>query len=108
MKWEGNRQSDNVEDARESGGGGGLRLGGGRGVGLGTVVIALLAGWAFGINPFKRSCMRRTNAPCPQPISRARPGGRATSSSRSSQKRQRSERSERTRSWISGRPRALE
>ena len=54
MKWEGNRQSDNVEDAREGGGrdgGGGMRLGGGRGVGLGTVVIALLAGWAFGINP---------------------------------------------------------
>jgi predicted metalloprotease len=52
MKWEGNRQSDNVEDARQGGGGGGgLRLGGGRGVGLGTVAIALLAGWVFGINP---------------------------------------------------------
>ena len=53
MKWEGNRQSDNVEDAREGGGGGGggFRLGGGGGVGVGTVVIALLAGWAFGINP---------------------------------------------------------
>jgi uncharacterized protein len=52
MKWEGNRQSDNVEDAREGGGGGGgMRLGGGRSVGVGTIVIALLAGWAFGINP---------------------------------------------------------
>jgi uncharacterized protein len=52
MKWEGNRQSDNVEDARESGGrGGGLSFGGGRGIGLGTVVIALVAGWVFGINP---------------------------------------------------------
>ncbi len=51
MKWEGNRRSDNVEDARASGGrAGGPRLGG-RGVGLGTIVIALLAGWAFGINP---------------------------------------------------------
>lgn len=51
MKWEGNRQSENVEDARGSGrGGGGMRVGG-RGVGLGTLVIALLAGWAFGINP---------------------------------------------------------
>jgi uncharacterized protein len=52
MKWEGNRQSDNVEDRRGSpgGGGGGVRLGG-RGVGLGTIVIALVAGWIFGINP---------------------------------------------------------
>ncbi|KNZ31955.1 MAG: metalloprotease [Methylibium sp. NZG] len=53
MKWEGNRQSDNVEDARAGGGGGrgGIRLGGGRGIGLGTVAIALVAGWIFGINP---------------------------------------------------------
>ena len=49
MKWEGNRESDNVEDARS--GGGGFRMGGGRGVGLGTVAIALVAGWIFGINP---------------------------------------------------------
>ena len=52
MKWEGNRESDNVEDARAGGGGGsGMRLGGGRGIGLGTVAIALVAGWVFGINP---------------------------------------------------------
>ncbi len=53
MKWEGNRQSDNVEDRRGSpggGGGGGMRLGG-RGIGLGSIVIALVAGWIFGINP---------------------------------------------------------
>ncbi len=48
MKWEGQRRSDNVEDRRA---GGGLpRLGGGRGIGLGTIVIALVAGWLFGIN----------------------------------------------------------
>ena len=52
MKWEGERQSENVEDRRgESGGGGGFRLGGGRGIGLGTIVVALVAGWIFGINP---------------------------------------------------------
>jgi uncharacterized protein len=52
MKWEGNRQSDNVEDARRGGGGGGgMRIGGGRGIGLGTIAIALVAGWVFGINP---------------------------------------------------------
>ena len=52
MKWEGNRESDNVEDARGSsgGGGGGFRVGGGS-VGIGTVAVALVAGWVFGINP---------------------------------------------------------
>ena len=54
MKWEGNRESDNVEDRRANGGSGGGGLGGllgGRGIGVGTVVIALLGGWIFGINP---------------------------------------------------------
>ena len=54
MKWEGQDQSRNVEDRRSDGGGGraggGLRLGG-RGIGLGSIVIALVAGWIFGINP---------------------------------------------------------
>ena len=58
MKWEGNRQSDNVEDRRSgsdggTGGGGsllGALLGGGRLRG-GVVVVALLGGWALGINP---------------------------------------------------------
>ncbi len=52
MKWEGNRESDNVEDRRSGGGGGGLGgLIGGRGIGVGTIVIALVGGWIFGINP---------------------------------------------------------
>jgi predicted metalloprotease len=56
MKWEGQRQSDNVEDRRGDGGGGGglglpVRAFGGRGLSLGTVAIALIAGWIFGINP---------------------------------------------------------
>nr|WP_116604507.1 neutral zinc metallopeptidase [uncultured Albidiferax sp.] len=52
MKWEGNRESSNVEDRRDgdSGGSGGGMLGG-RSVGIGTIVIALLGGWMFGINP---------------------------------------------------------
>ena len=49
MKWEGNRESDNVEDRRGSGGG--FPLPGGRGIGIGTIVIALLGGWLLGINP---------------------------------------------------------
>lgn len=52
MKWEGNEQSDNVEDRRGSGGGGGGGFPiGGRSVGIGTVAVALVAGWIFGINP---------------------------------------------------------
>jgi len=55
MKWEGNRESDNVEDRRDnlgggrSGGLGGLL--GGRSIGIGTLVVALLGGWMFGISP---------------------------------------------------------
>ena len=57
MKWEGNRESSNVEDRRDDGdgGGGGSSSGGGlmggRSIGIGTIVVALLGGWAFGINP---------------------------------------------------------
>jgi predicted metalloprotease len=50
MRWEGNEQSDNVEDRRGSGGGGRFPVGG-RGISLGTVAIALIAGWVFGVNP---------------------------------------------------------
>jgi predicted metalloprotease len=49
MKWEGNRESDNVEDRRGSGGG--FHIPGGRGIGIGTIVIALLGGWLLGVNP---------------------------------------------------------
>ena len=53
MRWEGNEQSDNVEDRRSggSGGGGGGFPIGGRGIGIGTIAVALIAGWVFGINP---------------------------------------------------------
>ena len=47
MRWEDGRQSDNVEDRR------GMRMPGGRrgGIGIGTIVIALIGSWVFGINP---------------------------------------------------------
>ena len=52
MKWEGNRESDNVEDRRSGGGGGGgSPIFGGRSIGIGTIVIALVGGWVLGINP---------------------------------------------------------
>ncbi|MEO8278480.1 MAG: neutral zinc metallopeptidase [Ideonella sp.] len=50
MKWQGERESDNVSDVRGSGGGGG-GFGGGRSIGIGSVVVALVAGWIFGVNP---------------------------------------------------------
>lgn len=48
MKWEGNRESENVEDRRGMGGGYGF---GGRSVGLGTIAIALVVSYFLGINP---------------------------------------------------------
>jgi predicted metalloprotease len=51
MRWQDNRESDNVEDRRDdSGGGGGMRFGGIH-LGLGGVVIVLLGSWLFGVNP---------------------------------------------------------
>jgi len=52
MRWEGDRQSDNVEDRRGDGGGGGGGFGfGGGTIGIGTIVIALLGSWFFGVSP---------------------------------------------------------
>lgn len=52
MKWEGNRQSDNVDDRRGGGGGGGGGFGlGGRTVGIGAIAIALIGGAIFGVDP---------------------------------------------------------
>jgi predicted metalloprotease len=51
MKWEGDPQSDNVEDRRgDGGGGGGFGFGGGS-LGIGALVIALLGSWLFGVSP---------------------------------------------------------
>ena len=68
MRWQGRRESENVEDRRGTGGGfggfgggslggGGLRfpVGGGRG-GLGSiglVLVLLFLGWLLGINPLE-------------------------------------------------------
>jgi predicted metalloprotease len=51
MRWDGNRESDNVEDRRgENYGGGGFSLGGGS-LGIGSIVIAVVASLVFGVNP---------------------------------------------------------
>jgi len=49
MRWEGNRESGNVEDYR-AGGSGGFGWGG-RSIGIGTIVIALIGGALLGVNP---------------------------------------------------------
>jgi uncharacterized protein len=57
MRWEDFRRSENVEDRRDeeggySGGGGGFGIPGGRGgLGIGTIVVLGLVGWALGIDP---------------------------------------------------------
>ena len=57
MRWDDFRRSDNIEDDREGGGGFGgqgggfgLPVGGGR-LGIGTMVVLGLVGWALGIDP---------------------------------------------------------
>jgi uncharacterized protein len=55
MRWEDLPQSDNVEDRRGDGGyggggGGGFPMGGG-GLGIGTIVVLGIVGWALGIDP---------------------------------------------------------
>lgn len=65
MKWQGERESDNVSDVRGSGGGGGF--GGGRSIGIGSVVVALVAGWIFGVNPLTVLGLLEGGAPGTEP-----------------------------------------
>jgi Predicted metalloprotease len=51
MDWQKGEQSDNVEVDSGGGGGGGPRFGGGRGMGLGGIVVLALLGWIFFKNP---------------------------------------------------------
>jgi len=54
MRWDELPRSDNIDDRRGDGGGfgggGGFNIGGG-GLGIGTVVVLGLVGWALGIDP---------------------------------------------------------
>lgn len=50
MRWQGRRESSNVEDVRGQGGSRGLGIGG-RGLGIGTIAVALVASYFLGINP---------------------------------------------------------
>lgn len=50
MRIDGERESNNVEDRRGGTGGGGM-MGGKRGIGLGSIVVAAIAYFVFGVNP---------------------------------------------------------
>lgn len=63
MRWEGNRESSNVEDMRS--GGGGFGLGGGT-IGIGTIVIALIGGALLGVNPLTLLGIMSSGAPVAQ------------------------------------------
>jgi len=84
MRWQGGRESDNVEDRRgqRSGGigipglGGGMGRGGG--IGIGTLVAALVVSWLLGINPLTLLGMLEGGGPVveqSQPDSRPTPSG---------------------------------
>jgi uncharacterized protein len=59
MQWDGQRESENVDDVRDAGSGGGMGGGGGllggllggRNIGVGGIVVALAASYFLGINP---------------------------------------------------------
>ncbi len=51
MRWQKGRASDNVVEDDGGGGGGGPRFGGGRGLGLGGIVLVVIVGLLFGKNP---------------------------------------------------------
>lgn len=69
MRFDNSRESDNIEDRRGAGGGG-LPIGG-RGIGIGTVVLALVAMY-FGIDP---NVVLNQAVQAPPPPSASRPAG---------------------------------
>ena len=69
MRFDNSRESDNVED-RRGGGGGGLPIGG-RGIGIGTIVLALVAMY-FGVDP---SVVLNQAVQAPAPAASQRPAG---------------------------------
>lgn len=70
MRFDNSRESDNVEDRRGGGGGRGLPMGG-KGIGLGTIVLALVAMY-FGVDP---SIVLNQAVEAPAPSAASRPAG---------------------------------
>ena len=70
MRFDNSRESENVEDRRGGGGGGGFPMGG-KGVGIGTIVLALVAMY-FGVDP---SIVLNQAVESPAPSVTSRPAG---------------------------------
>ena len=75
MRWGDMRESQNVEDrtGMPGGGGGGFPFGGGARIGLGSLVVLLIVGWLFGINPLEMLGMVGGPGPTPAPDQRRAP-----------------------------------
>lgn len=70
MRWEGGEQSNNVEDRR----GAAHRIRGVRGIGLGSIIIALIGSFILGINPLQLlGALGGTQAPVRQPTVAQKP-----------------------------------
>lgn len=78
MQWDGQRESNNVDDVRDSGGGSGGGMGGGgllggllggRNIGVGGIVVALVASYFLGINPL--TVLGLLDGGAPQPTQHA-------------------------------------
>ena len=69
MRLDDERDSDNVEDRRGEGSGGGFSIGGG-GLGIGSIVIALVASYFLGVNPLTVLGLLQEN---PAPVSHSAP-----------------------------------
>src|SRR5580692_1649771 len=76
MKMDGQEESQNVEDVRGSGGG--FRPI--HGVGLGTIAVALIGGWLFGVNPLQILGLLSGDDPASRPSAPAQPAQPADSS----------------------------
>ena len=50
MRWQGRKQSDNIEDRRGSGSGGGRFPGGRGGMGFGGLIVVLIGYFVFGVD----------------------------------------------------------
>lgn len=78
MKWEGNRESSNIEDRRSGGSSGGGGLIGRGSVGIGTVVLALAASYFFGVDPMTVISVMSGGAPTTQTTGQAAPSRAST------------------------------
>jgi len=72
VRWEDERESDNVEDAR---GGGGFSVGGrGAGIGCGGLIVLLIVSWLTGVSPMRLLNMVQGTQSASPPAQSGQPG----------------------------------